>query len=374
VWTGLVADRSNKRRLLLTTQSLQMVQSFALATLAFMHEAPLWAFYVTALFGGIFLAFDNPARRAFVPEMVPEDLMQNAVTLNSALMTSARVFGPALAGLLVVTTGFGWCFTLDAISYIAVLVALWMMRPSELRPPPITQRAKGQVRAGLHYVRHQSDLWVPMVMMTIVGTLTFNFSVVIPLFVEKTLHGSDATYTLLYAVLSVGSVIGALGAARAQRIEVRHIVLSAFAFGVSMLLFAASPTLLTSFPVALVVGLASVAFLTTSTAIVQVRSAPEMRGRVLALQAMVFIGSTPIGGPIIGAVCDAFGARAGLVLGGVAAIGAAAYGRAATALRHTPDEPSEVSGLVPSGPMSPLDDLPEPVKVGADRDEVALNR
>jgi MFS family permease len=196
-WAGLVADRSNKRTLLLTTQSLQMCQSFALAALAFMPHPPVAGLYLTALAGGFLLAFDNPTRRAFVPEMVPEEQVQNAVSLNSALMTSARIFGPAMAGLLAVTVGFGWCFAIDGASYVAVLAALWMMRTSELCQPPRTVRARGQVRAGLRYVREVPDLWIPLAMMALVGTLTFNFSVVIPLFVERTLHGSDSTYTLL---------------------------------------------------------------------------------------------------------------------------------------------------------------------------------
>jgi MFS family permease len=167
------------------------------------------AFYLTALAGGFMLAFDNPARRSFVAEMVPESDVQNAVTLNSALMTSSRVIGPALAGVLVVTAGFGWCFLIDGISYLAVIASLFLMRRSELRQPPVVARARGQLRAAVRYIRDVPDLWIPLTMMTIVGTLTFNFAVVIPLFVEHTLHGSNGSFTLLYSVLSIGSVIGA---------------------------------------------------------------------------------------------------------------------------------------------------------------------
>lgn len=322
---GLVADRSDKRRLLLITQTLEMMQSFTLALLAFMHDAPLIAFYVTALAGGFMLAFDNPARRSFVAEMVPEDNVQNAVTLNSALMTTSRIVGPLLAGVLVVTAGFGWCFTIDAISYLAVIASLWLMRVAELRQPPPSPRERGQITAALRYVRKVPDLFIPLVMAAIVGTLTFNFGVVIPLFVEHTLHGNDATYTVLYAVLSVGSLGGALFAAHMRIIELRHVVLAAFGFGIAMFVLAAAPTLTASFPAALLVGFASISFMTTSTAIVQVRSSPALRGRVLAFQAMVFIGSTPVGGPLLGAICDAFGARAGIALGGAAAIGAALW-------------------------------------------------
>jgi MFS family permease len=325
-WGGVVADRSDKRRLLLITQTLEMLQSFTLAALAFVHQAPLPAFYATALAGGCMLAFDNPTRRSFVSEMVPADDVQNAVTLNTAIMTSSRVVGPALAGLLVITTGYAWCFAIDGISYLAVIAGLWMMRTSELRQPPVIAKAKGQIREGVRYVRNTPDLLLPLIMMAVVGTLTFNFPVVIPLFAERTLHGNDGTYTLLYSVLSVGSVVGALGAANGRTIEVRHIVMASAAFGVAMMIFASAPNLGAAFPIALIVGLTSVAFMTASTAIVQVRSSSAMRGRVLALQAIVFIGSTPIGGPLLGLVCDRYGARAGLVLGGVAALGAAAWG------------------------------------------------
>src|SRR4051794_20129531 len=334
---GVIADRADKRRLLLLTQSLQMLQSFTLGALAFMHHPPLAAFFITASAGGFLLAFDNPARRSFVPEMVPSDEVHNAVTLNSALMTSSRIFGPALAGVLVVTAGYGWAFIIDAVSYLAVLAALWMMRTEELFAPPRTIKGRGQVREGLRYVRRVGDLWVPMVMVALVGTLTFTFSVVLPLFVERTLHGSDGSYTALYSVLSVGSFLGALVTAHRRSVEVRHVVIASFGFGLAMLVFAAMPNLLSAFPVALLVGFTSIAFMTASTAIVQVRATPNMRGRVLALQSMVLIGSTPIGGPVLGAVCDALGARAGLVIGGLAALAAAFWGRFASKRRAAPE-------------------------------------
>jgi MFS family permease len=258
--------------------------------------------------------------------MVPASDVQNAVTLNSALMTSSRVIGPALAGILVVTVGFGWCFFIDAVSYLAVIASLALMRRAELRQPPVVAKAKGQLRAAVRYIRDVPDLWIPLTMMTIVGTLTFNFAVVIPLFVENTLHGSNASFTVLYSVLSVGSVIGALAAAHVQVIETRHVVFASIGFGLAMFVLAAAPTLPSAFPIALFVGLTSVAFITTSTAIVQVKADPAMRGRVLALQGMVLIGSTPIGGPLLGWICDAYGARVGIVIGGVAAVAAGVWG------------------------------------------------
>lgn len=336
-WAGVVADRTDKRRLLMITQTLEMLQSFALAALAFAHNAPLWTFYAISLAGGLMLAFDMPVRRALVAELVPEGQVHNAVTLNSALMTGSRVVGPALAGLLVVVAGYGWTFTLDALSYLAVLVCLWRMNPDELRRPPVTPRAKGQVRAGLRYVHSVPELWVPLAMTVVVGTLTFNFAVVVPLFVLRTLHGTDATYTLLFSVLSFGSLVGALAAAHRRSVGLRTIVWASAGFGLSMFLLAASPNVGTAFLDAFVVGIASITFMTLSTALVQVRSDPGMRGRVIALQSLVFLGSTPLGGPLLGWICDAFGSRAGLAVGGLAAVGAALWGLYVTRRLRPPD-------------------------------------
>lgn len=325
-WAGLVADRSDKRRLLLVVQSAAMLQSFVLAALAFTDSPPLLAVYAVAMAGGVATAFDNPARRAFVVEMVPETHVQNAVSLNSALMTSSRLVGPALAGLLVATVGYGWCFAVDGISYVAVLAGLWRMDPHALRRNPPAAAKRGQVREGIRYARSVPELWVPLTMMALIGTFAFNFSVVMPLYVTKTFDASATTFTILFSVVSVGSVVGALLSARRTTASIKDVTVGALLFGVSMLALAAAPSLAVSFPLAIFMGFASIVFMTASTAIVQMRAAPEMRGRVLALQAIVFLGSTPIGGPVIGAVCEAFGARMGFVVGGVAALGAAALG------------------------------------------------
>jgi MFS family permease len=325
-WAGLIADRSDKRRLLLIVQTIAMAQSFVLAALAFSGHPPVLAIYAVALVGGVTIAFDNPTRRSFVVEMVSAEDMQNAVGLNSALMTSSRVVGPAVAGLLVSTVGFGWCFLLDGVSYVAVLVALWMMRTEDLRPAPITARAKHQVRDGLRYVRSVPELWVPLAMMAVVGTLSYNFQTVFPLFTTRDLHGTGTTFTILFSVVSLGALVGALGTARRRNTSVRGVALAALCYGVAMALMAIVPNQAAAFVVGLALGASSIAFLTASTAIVQIEAAPEMRGRVLALQAMLFLGSTPIGGPIVGWVSQAFGARYAIGLGALAALGAGAWG------------------------------------------------
>jgi MFS family permease len=342
-WAGLIADRTNKRHLLYVTQTLEMCQSFTLAALAFMPHAPLVAFYGTAFAGGCMLAFDNPARRSFVTEMVRAEDVPNAVTLYSALVNSSRIFGPALAGALVVTVGFGWCFTIDAISYVTVLAALWLMRASELRAIPVTPRGKGQVRAGIRYVRQLPELWLAFVMLAIIGTLSYNFSVVFPLFIEHGLGGSDATYTLVYSVFSAGSLVGALAVARRSRITVGHIVGGAAAFGAAMLALSAAPSVAVAYPLVVLVGLSSISYMTATTAIVQVTADPRMHGRVLALQTVLLIGTTPIGGPILGAAADAWGARSTVVIGGVAALVAALWGFLVARRRRVPITAEETS-------------------------------
>jgi MFS family permease len=325
-WAGLKADRMDKRRLLFVVQCAAMAQSAALAAFAFVHGAPVGLLFGIALLGGVAVAFDNPARRSFVVEMVPEAQVQNAVSLNSALMTGSRVIGPALAGALITTVGYGWCFSVDAVSYVGVLVGLWMMRPEELRSAPVTPKARGQIRAGFRYMTGIPELWIPMAVMAVIGTLAFNFQVVMPLFVKRTFSGDDGSFTLLYSVISVGSLVGALATARRVKTGLGTVVVTAAAFGAALLALAASPSLAVSYPLGVLVGVTSISFMTSSTAIVQMRADPSMRGRVLALQAMVFLGSTPIGGPIVGAVCEAYGARAGLVIGGVGALVAAGGG------------------------------------------------
>ncbi len=367
-FAGLVADRSDKRKLLIAVQAFAMVQSFALGAVAFMDSPPVWGIYVLAAFGGLATAFDNPARRSFVVEMVPEADITNAVSLNSALMTGARVIGPALGGLLVATVGFGWAFWVDGLSYSAVIVGLHKIDPTKLRAAPIQVRGKGQVRDGLRYAASVAELRVPLIMMAVIGTFAFNFQTVLPLFVTRDLEGSDITFSLLMSVVSVGSLVGALAAARRKDLSVHLVSITAVAFGLSMLLLALAPNQPVAFFVGVAMGLTSITFMTTSTAIVQLRANPTMRGRVLALQAIVFLGSTPIGGPIVGAVAEGLGARYALGLGALAAVAAGAYGLV-TVKRAVTYEASEVGNVAAvadaasdlgEGPVVVRPSLPQP--------------
>ena len=261
-FAGLVADRSDKRRLLIGIQAFAMLQSFALAALAFQDHPPVWAIYVIAVFGGMATAFDNPARRSFVVEMVPEDHVTNAVSLNSALMTGSRIIGPALGGFLVVTVGFGWAFLVDGISYVAVIAGLRMIDPRSIRPAPVTPRGRGQVRAGFAYAWSVAELRVPLLMMAVIGTLAFNFQTVLPLFAVRDLGGRDLTFSLLMSVVSVGSLLGALRSARRRDVSVRTVSLSAIGFGASMLALAAAPSQPVAFAIGALMAFTSISFMT----------------------------------------------------------------------------------------------------------------
>lgn len=326
-FAGLVADRSDKRRLLYLTQSLEMAQSATLALLAFLPNVPLPLFFVVAAAGGTMLAFDNPGRRSFVNEMVPPRLIPNAVTLYSANVNLSRMVGPTLAALLIATVGYGWSFALDSASYLAVLFSLWWMNGDELRPAPRTPRGRGQVRAGLRYIAGVPEIWITFLTLLVVGVLSYNFTVVLPLFVEKGLHGSDSDFALIYATFSAGAVVGTLAVARRTAMTVRTVVGACLGLGVTMLAMAFVPNVGVAFPAAALVGATSVIYLTVTTALVQLRAERDMVGRVLALQAVLLIGTTPVGGPILGLLADRAGGRAPVVLGapGALAAGAAAW-------------------------------------------------
>lgn len=325
-WAGAVADRADKRGLLIRVQALAMVQSLALGLMVLVGATSIPLVFALAAVQGVLTAFDNPTRRAFVVEMVPVTDVPNAVSLNSAVMTGSRVIGPAATGALVLTVGYAWTFILDAVTYLAILAALAVMRPWELYREAPMIKAKGQVREGLRYIRSTPELFVPLVMMALIGTFAFNFTVTVPLLVNGPLGGDTTTFTWLFSILSAGSLVGALITARRTEVTSAHLVVAAGGFGATMLALSAAPSLATAFPVAALLGLASIAFMTSSTAIVQVLAGPAYRGRVLAIQSMVFLGSTPIGGPLVGWVSDVGGPRAGIALGGLACLVAAAYG------------------------------------------------
>jgi MFS family permease len=328
-WAGAVADRSDKRRMLLVTQGLEMAQSIALAVLAFMPQPSIVLLYVIGLLGGVLLAFDNPLRRSFVPEMVPKEDLPNAVVLYSMIVSLSQVLGPALAGALILTVGFGWCFTLDAVTYLAVITCLVMMRERELHRQPPRARTGREVREGLSYVVSVPRLWISFAMFALIGIFSFNLRVALPLLVTGPLHGADVSFTMLYATLSCGSVVGTLIVAHRKLVELRHAIASALALGCAMLLLSSMPSVFSAVPAAFFLGAATMVYFTASTTIAQVGTRSDMQGRVLALQTALIGGTALVGGPIVGRLADLAGGRAPVAIGGLACMATAGIGELA---------------------------------------------
>lgn len=328
---GLLADRADKRRLLLVTQSALGALALTLGVIVVTGVVELWMVVVLAVLFGVVNACDNPTRQAFALEMVGRERVRNAVSLNSILVNSARAVGPAAAGVLIATAGLGVCFLVNAASYAAVLVALWRMDTAALLPSPPATRGRGQVREGLRYVGREPELLVPLLMLALIGTLAYEFSVVLPVLAETTLGGGAGTYALLTSAMGAGAVAGGLVLAGRARTGIGALTVAALAFGVAIGVTALAPTLPLVVAALVVVGAASVSFLATGNTTLQLTSDPRFRGRVMALWAVAFLGSTPIGAPIIGAVSDAAGARGGLAVGAAACFVAAGIGSLALA-------------------------------------------
>ncbi len=317
---GLLADRLDKRKVLYATQGTAGVLALVFGILVATHSATLMDVYLLAAGLGCVNLFDNPARQTFVSEMVGLDLLPNAVSLNSVLMNSARVIGPAIGGVLILTVGVGTCFFLNAVSYAAVIVALAMMRASELYRQPGVRRAKGQVREGLRYAWRTRDLRIPLASMAVVGVFAFNFTVTLPLLAKFTFHGGAGLYSWFMVAMGAGAVLGGLATAFRSRPTTRMLAVIGVVFGCAILAVALAPTKVLALALLVPMGAASIAFVATNNATLQLRADPAMRGRVMALNAIAFLGSTPIGAPLLGYVSDASNPRVALALGGVATL------------------------------------------------------
>jgi MFS family permease len=330
-WGGLVADRFPKRRVLMITQPLMALPAIALWALVAAGTVEPWMVYALVLVRGTVNAFDNPARQSFVIELVGPDRVVNAVSLNSVIVQSARIIGPAAAGGVIALVGVGPCFALNALSFAAMLVALQRMDTGALHPTVVAERAPRELRAALSYVAGAPSLWIPLGMMAVVGTLTFNFQVLLPLLASQTWHGTAATYALLTAAMAVGSVAGALASGARGRVSPMILVVAATGFGAVELLAAMAPSLPLQVLALIPLGAVSVTFSAGVNSTMQLAVAPAMRGRVMGLYSIVFLGSTPIGAPLVGWLAEISGPRAGMALGGAAALAAAALAVAAYA-------------------------------------------
>jgi len=327
-WGGLLADRIDKRRLLIATQVLMALPALGLLAVAAAGVVTPAMVYVAAFARGAVLAVDNPTRQSFVIELVGAGRVVNAVSLNSVLVQTARVLGPALAGIMIATVGVVPCFALNTLTFVAMIVALTAMDPAQLQTPPVARREPGAIRAGLRYVRATPELAVPLALMALVGTFGFNFQVVLPLLATFSFAGGAGAYAALVTAMGVGSVAGALVTGARGRTGPRLIAAAALAFGATALLAAAMPTL--AFEVLALVGLgaAAVTFAAAVNSTLQLAVEPEMRGRVMALYSVVFIGTTPIGGPLAGWLAESYDPRVALLLASVAGLTAAWVARA----------------------------------------------
>jgi MFS family permease len=319
-WGGLVADSVPKRRLLLVTQTLMAVPALTLFALSATGDVAAWMVMGLVLVRGLVLAVDMPARQSFVIEIVGSDRVVNAVGLQSVLIHTSRITGPAMAGLLIAGGGIELCFLLNALSFGGMILALRSLDTGDLAPPKLATREPGAIRSALKYVTRTPELAIPLGMMALVGTLGFNFQVLLPLFARDTFGGGATAYSALVVAMGAGAVAGALVTGARQRIGERLLVGSALGFGAFALLTAAAPTLTVAALTLVPLGAASVAFAAGINSTLQLAAEPHMRGRVMALYSIVFLGSTPIGGPITGLLSGAFGARAALVMGGAAAL------------------------------------------------------
>lgn len=327
-WGGLLADRFPKRQLLIVTQLLMAIPALALFAVTAAGVVTPGMVYLAVFAMGSANAIDNPARQSFVIEMVGPERVVNAVGLNSVIVQAARIIGPALAGVLIAAFGVVPCFGLNALTFLATILALATMDPRRLHAAPPAPREAGAIRAALRYVARTPELAVPLALMALVGTLGFNFQVMLPLLAKFTFAGNASAYAVLVSAMGVGSIVGALAYGAQGRTGLRLIAIGALAFGALSLLAAAMPTLALEVPVLALLGAAAVIFAATVNSTLQLAVEPRMRGRVMALYSVVLLGSTPIGAPLSGWLAQTYDPRVALLLAGISGLSAAWAARA----------------------------------------------
>ncbi len=343
IWGGLIADRLDKRRLLLATQGTMGALALALGVLTATGMVRLWMIYLLAVLLGCATSFDMPARQSFVTEMVGPDHLTNAVGLNSAVFNAARIIGPALAGVLIGVFGIAPAFIINAISYLAVMGGLWLMDPMQLHRNAPVARSRGQVRDGVRYVLSTPTLRWTILLMGVVATLGLNFRVALPLLARFTYNGGPSLYGVLASMMAAGSVVGALTAASRGRPSQKLLLWSIIGFGVSSLVMAVLVNPVLAAIVLLPVGFFSIAWISTANTTVQLGSAPEMRGRVMSIYGLLLLGSTPIGAMLIGWLSERYGPRSSVLLAGLSSLLAAGVAfllRPERAKRRRTAEPS----------------------------------
>ena len=347
---GLFADRRNKRRVLFVTQALSGLVAGVFALLTGTHLIQMWSVYLLALALGFVNVFDNPARQAFISEMVPPEDLPNAVTLNSVSMNLGRVFGAALGGVLAAALGLALCFACNAVSFAAVIISLAAMNAAVLYPARPVRPRKGQIREGLRYVRRTPELLVPLLVIAVVGTLAWEFQITLPLMASGAFGGGAGAYGVMASVMGAGAVVGGLIAAARSRPTTRSLCLAAIGWGIAITLAAVAPTLPFELAALVFVGYGSITFNSYAKTTLQLAAEPAMRGRVMALWALAWQGSTPVGGPLVGWIAEEAGARWSLVAGGVPTLlcGLVALPvLAGVARKARPDGPAEPAATGP---------------------------
>jgi MFS family permease len=335
-WAGAVADRRDKRTLALLTQSLLAVQAIVLGVVVLAGLESVGVIWTLTFGLGVLNAFENPARRGLVTELVEPPDIANATSLNTAVMTGSRIFGPALGAFLVGLIGSGWCFVLNGVSFVAVLVSLLLLDRSELHTPPLAPRGGQPVRDALSFVGHRRQLLVTFVVMTVVSTFAFNYGVALPKLADQR-WGGEVWFGVVLSATSIGSFIGSLLTARMAWVSPRWYLANVLLLGVAGIGMAWAPNVVVALLWSLPLGIGGGAFISAGNGITQQESPPDMRGRLLALPAVAFLGSTPIGGPITGAIGDHVGAEWALAYGSVIAVVTAVAG--AAFLRARPSRP-----------------------------------
>ncbi|MDH2393027.1 MFS transporter [Streptomyces sp. HNM0663] len=324
LYGGVLADRLPKRPLLLATQSAMALTGLALAGLTLSGHVQVWHVYLTAFLLGLVTVVDNPARQSFVSEMVGPEQLPNAVSLNSANFQSARLVGPAVAGVLITAVGSGYAFLLNGLSFLAPITGLLMMRSAELHKARRAPRGKGQLREGLAYVAGRPELIWPIVLVGFIGTFGFNFPIWLTAFVDDVYHSGAGAYGLLNTLMAAGSLTGALLAARRGASRLRILVGAALIFGLLEIVTAFAPAFWVFAALMAPLGMFGLTVNVTANSSLQMATDPQMRGRVMSLFMMVFIGGTPIGAPLVGWITDTFGPRVGFAAGGAVSLIAAA--------------------------------------------------
>ncbi|GAA3841402.1 MFS transporter [Streptomyces phyllanthi] len=327
LYGGVLVDRFAKRPTLLVTQSAMAVTGLVLAFLTLSGHVQVWHVYLAAFAVGLATVVDNPARQSFVSEMVGPEQLQNAVSLNSANFQSARLVGPAVAGVLITSVGTGWAFLLNGLSFVAPIAGLLLMRARELHVIERAPRAKGQLREGLHYVAGRPELLWPIVLVGFIGTFGFNFPVWLSAFADDVFHAGAGSYSFFNTLMAVGSLVGALLAARRGTARMRTLIAGALAFGALEAVAALAPSYWIFALIMAPLAMFGMTVNVTANTALQMATDPAMRGRVMSLYMMVFLGGSPLGAPIAGWITDAYGPRVGFLAGGlVSAVAAATIG------------------------------------------------